>query len=216
MATSFRQTDAASTCGDASVYCSGGSGTGSNEDRACIVGGTAGTSEITISLGVSATNQNKLWFEMDNIDDYDGASGTWTVNLDVTTTNHQLEWEAIYICRINSSCTNQETLGSTTGIAQLLTATPLTQTVTQSSSTTITAGDKIMVICVFNNAQAMVNAAGITPSLLIDAPGTIEGEAGGQHYYHHYYRSVVTLMSKVKGFLKGLWEQRPADLKVAA
>ena len=190
MAVAFQQTDATSACA-LDAYCSGNSDNADEESNQAQVGGTPGTTARTIDADISAADLNAVWMEIINIDDYDGASGNWTVRLNITTANHQLSVDEIHICRINSSCTNQETLASSTAIARALgTAQEESFTVNQSAGTTITAGDKIMVIFAIDNAQSMPQAFGYTPDSIITGPGTITGAGLGipiafYHLNHH-------------------------------
>ncbi len=177
MATEFTQTNVVSVCG-LDAYCSGNGsivGVGSNQSD---VGASAGSNERTISF-TSGEAGNAVWMEIINIDDYDGASGDWTTRISITTSNHHIQLNEVHICRINSSCTNQETLGSTTGLTTALgTAQVESVTVTQSSGTTITAGDKIMVVYAFTEGQGMANSIGYTPTQDITGPGTIPSVGG--------------------------------------
>jgi hypothetical protein len=128
-------------------------------------------------MDVSGTDLNAVWMELDGIDDYDGASGNWTININITTSNHQIVLDEIHICRVNSSYVNQETLTSDTGLNDSLGATgQISNVVNQASSTTITAGDKIIVIFAFDENQGMANSFAYTPDDTVEAPGTVSAD----------------------------------------
>ncbi|MHA1951132.1 MAG: hypothetical protein ACW99G_23075 [Candidatus Thorarchaeota archaeon] len=177
MAETLQQTDTVATAGDCSsgVLCSGNSNntdfnSGSNQAEK---GGTAGSTGRVITMDVSAIDLNAVWMECIMPSGYDGATGDWTINLNISAGNHQISLDEIHVCRVNSSCTNQESLASSVGIGQNLQNTgDFGFTVTQSSTSAFAAGDKSVVIFAFDNAQAMTQAITYVPSLTIVAPGT--------------------------------------------
>jgi hypothetical protein len=213
MTTSFQETNTAGAC-SSGQYCSSVTAATGNVFE-CSVGGTAGSSQTVNAAQVAATRL-VLWFELVNIDDYDGGTGNWAVRLNVTSGNHQITWDTFDVCRVNSSCTNQEQLANVSSLNENLGATGVkTHIANQTASTTIDPGDKIIICIGLTNSGTMAQSCTIDMDQIITAPGTISGDATAA-YYQQYYKSVVSLMSKVKQFIKGLWEQRPADLKAAA
>lgn len=178
MTTDFQQTNVDANSSALVALCSGNSNSSDKDSNQAEEGGTPGSTERTHSPDISAADLNGVWMEIINIDDYDGASGTWITRLSVTTGNHQLTLDEIHICRVNSSYVNQETLGSLVAIGDnLSSASVRTHNVTQSSSTTVVAGDKIIVIYAFDNAQSMPQSFGYTPDQITQGPGTIVGAA---------------------------------------
>lgn len=175
MAATFQQTDAVAGGGVDDALCSGNSNnTGDSDSNQAEVGGSAGSTENTVTLDASASDLNAVWMELDNIDSYDGASGTWTVQFVVTAGNHQGSLEEIHLCRVNSSYVNQETLGSTVAIGDNLgTAQTYSNDVTQGSSTTISAGDKVIVVLAFSNGNSCTQDLGYTPSGTITSPWSL-------------------------------------------
>jgi hypothetical protein len=120
MATSFQQTDTTANASAIAALCSGNSNNTDTESNTCAEGGSAGSTERTVTLDSSAADLNAVWMEITGIDNYDGASGDWTIRLNVTTANHQCTIDEIHICRVNSSYVNQETLASSTAIGRTL------------------------------------------------------------------------------------------------
>lgn len=180
MTTDFQQTDTVANGSAIADLCSGNTSSSDTESNQAAVGGSAGSTERTHTPDNSAADLNGVWMELGGsdggINEYDGAAGNWTTRLNITTGNHQLTLDEIHICRVNSSYVNQETLGSLTGIGANLSGTGVqSHTVNQASSTTITAGDKIIIIYAFDNAQSMANSFGYTPDQITVAPGDIPG-----------------------------------------
>lgn len=190
MVANFQETDAAAAGGAIADHCSGNtSNTGDTESNQADVGGSAGSTPRTVTADGSAADLNAIWMELGNavdIDAYDGGAGNWTIRINITTSNHQISLDEIHICRVNSGYVNQETLGSLTGIGENWGSTgTMVHTVNQGSGTTITAGDKIIIIFAIDNANAMTQDFAYTPSVIIDAPGSFPsvGVAPQMMYY---------------------------------
>ncbi len=185
----FQQTDTNANGSAEAAHCSGNSDSTDKDSNQADVGGAAGSTERTHSPDNSAADLNGVWMELGNavdIDAYDGLSGNWETRLNITTSNHQLTLDEIHICRVNSSYVNQETLGSSVGIGANLGSTGVqSHTVNQGSNTTITAGDKIIIIYAFDNAQSMPQSLGYTPDQIIDAPGSFPSTGVAAHMIHY-------------------------------
>lgn len=172
MTVDFQQTDTNANASALAVLCSGNSNNTDKESNTAQSGGSAGSTPRTVTMDISAADLNAVWMEITDIDSYDGASGTWITRLNITSSNHQITLDEIHICRVNSSYVNQETLGSSVGIAANLGSTGVqTHNVTQSSSTTISAGDKIIVIYAFDNGSTMTQDIAYTPDQITQGPG---------------------------------------------
>ncbi len=198
----FQETDSNANASAIAALCSGNSLNADREDNQAVVGGAAGSTPRSLTLDVSAADLNGVWMEIGgsdgDIDAYDGASGDWETRLNITTSNHQITLDEIHICRVNSSYVNQETLGSLTGIGAGLGSTGVqAHTVTQGSGTTIAAGDKIIIIYAFDNAQSMANAIGYTPDQIIDAPGSFP--SANVPFYYTVWRRLQQGMAIILG-----------------
>lgn len=137
-----------------------------------IVGGSAGSSEGTISHPTSASGTLRLaHFGLVVPAGTTWGASTFTIRLNVTTANMFLDWVSAYVCRVNSSFTNQATMGSNLSVGNNLGSTGTLSTTVSTSSQTPNTGDLVYIVCGFTNGQTMANAAGITPSLNIDADG---------------------------------------------
>lgn len=156
------------------ALCSGNSNNADTESNQAEEGVSPGTVPRVGIVDASASDLNIVWMECIMPAGYDGASGNWTVRIEITTGSHQLSIDEIHICRVNSSCVNQETLASSVAIARLIaTAQVETFTVNQGSNATFAVGDKAVVIFAFDNAQSMTNNFVYEPTQNIDAPGSV-------------------------------------------
>lgn len=168
MAINYTETDTAAVC-TINTYCATGSFGGTALLKQASDGGTAGTTEILPSVVASATDHVKLLFEIvPTSTSWD--AGTWTVRFNVTTQNMNVSWSSVYICRVNSSCTNQATIGSSTGLGISLGSPGVKSTTVTGSSQSPSAGDKVLVLCLFDNSAMTNQTVGITPDQNIDSP----------------------------------------------
>lgn len=79
----------------------------------------------------------------------------------------------IHICRVDSSCVNQATLGSATGLSISLGSTGVkSQNVTQGSSASPSVGDLVLIVFVGSNGAMSDQNINISPDQNIDSPFT--------------------------------------------
>lgn len=218
MATSFTQTDLFNITCARDPYCSAEVDLLATVKRDAVDGGTAGSTEVTLNMQAGETVGNSTWFFVDSIDDFDGASGDWTCRLNVTTANSDVDIEAIYICRLNSSCVSQETIGSLTAIGTTLTAGVKTHTVTQSASVTISAGDIVAIIYVLTKITGTFELFGITPDQDIDSPWSagnpsIVADSGSYVLTGQDATLIPPLVGVVAGSGSYIWTGQDADLR---
>ena len=177
----FVQEDTARTCANG-AYCSGLNADVGLMEITAVEGGSAGSVEDGSG---NFTNSDATIYRVGYIDipipsgmvGEVGASGTWTVRLNHTTNNANIDIEEIHICLIAASgCANRETIGSLTAIARASNESqPMSFSVTQGSDTsTINSGDRVMIVIGYqNNGAHGNNAVGLTPSVNIDCPWTV-------------------------------------------
>jgi hypothetical protein len=142
-------------------------------DRVMADGGTAGSSEFTFDIG-SGAGQKAVTFQDTPGASVTWASGNWTIRINVTTAAKNSTWNDVRVRRYNSSCVFQEDLvvaaltvdTSTTGVKS---------TVQSGSAATPSAGDILVVRCLFNSTSHS-ETLGITPSEDIDSPFTAGDE----------------------------------------
>lgn len=189
MAMTFTQTDTAQVCA-LNNYCSTVGGT-IEAGRQASVGGTAGSSNVTFSVAASATDDNEFSFECIVPADTTWGAGDWTVNIDFLVGNMDVTLESCFICRVNSSCANQATIGSATGLGQATTSDQ--SVVVSGAAQTPDAGDKVIITFGFSNANTMFDRnIVLIPSFPIVAAGfTAAAGPATAAYYTQYYRDVV-------------------------
>ena len=169
---SLQQTNITAPCGFA-AYCSTQSNTsgltGASDARS---GGFPGTVEVVPELVNSETRVNVVVFSTLDLGVISWGSGTHTVRLNITTGNSSLTWEDTYVCRVNTSCTNQETLGSLTSQAIDISSTGVQTMNITGSSTTALSTDRLVYVLAFSNSSdhGGNDGFGYTPDQLIDTP----------------------------------------------
>lgn len=192
MAIIFVEEDTAPTC-TAAELCSGLTNTQGPIEQFAIEGGTAGVGADGSGNfpNSSSAIRRTVYFDLDipaGMDSQTGDSGNWTVRINHTTGDANILGREVHICRVNSGCTNQETLGSLTGQAFDTATGTWTATVNQAANTTITADDRVVIIVAYeNNAAHGNNSIAVTPNQNIDCPWTVPaGAAIIKHAMHHY------------------------------
>ena len=161
-------------CAGNAVYCSGAATSDGGASRVASVGGTAGTETTlaTSALASSTDNANGL-YTLDIPAGTSGDSGTWTIRLNITTANMNLTVTKIYVCRVNSSCTNQETIGSATGLSISLGTTGVKTQTVSGSAVTLAAGDKVVIVFVLSNGAMSDQIARWGNDQNIDSPFSV-------------------------------------------
>lgn len=133
----------------------------------------AGSDTAVFSFASSETNvvTATWWWTPDTGITWD--AGDWTVRFNVTSSNMNLTITEIHLCQVSSACANVATLGSATGLSIALSTTGVkTQTVTQGSTATPSAGDKLLIVFVGTNGAMSSQSATITHDQNIDSPFT--------------------------------------------
>ena len=173
MALDFQQTDTAGDCPQG-AYCGSFSGSplSGGLTKQCPVGGTAGTVAVATGFAGSVTDARgvHLTLPVDAAVTWD--AGNWTIRLNVTTANMNLTWETAYICRVDSACANQATIGSATALAISLGTTGVKSTTISGAAQTPTAGDDVVIVLGFANSAMTAQTFQATPDQLISSPFT--------------------------------------------
>jgi len=170
VAITIEQTDGGVTCG-AGVYCSGLSANSTNAAFLCQDGGTLGSVEKQMVIDLSATDVRAYYFDCAIAGGVTWSAGTWTVRFNLTTFDMDITWASVHICRVNSSCVNQATIGSASSLGISLGAAGVKSTTVSGSAQTPTAGDRVMIVLGVTNASSMgTDTIGITPDQVIDSP----------------------------------------------
>lgn len=190
MAVNYTQTDTAASCTPA-AFCSGRALEGSELGRLCQAGGTAGSSEASIiNIANNTTNEILFTYDIEIANGTTWGAGTANIRINFTTGDTDVTLTEVYVCRVNSGCTSQETLGSNTGLSvDTSTAGNHTENVTLSAASSPSDGDKVEVVLVFSNASAHggEETIGITPdqdhTLPFTAPAAGEAPAPMMHSF---------------------------------
>lgn len=170
MSVIYVQTDSLAACGVIGA-CSGRTPAGDADAIEATDGGTAGTTELAVNINPLATEACFMAeIPVQDTDSLD--AGTLTMRINITTAQASLTWEEVYVCRIDSGCTSQETLGSVTGMGVDVAAGGVfSQNVTLSAASAHNAGDKVYIIVVVANAhEHTTRSLAITPDQNIDTP----------------------------------------------
>lgn len=169
----LQQKDTTANCSTVAAFCSGRSVTGGTAvSRDAEDGATAGSSEATITLSGGETTVVGMQLVSDALGVTLWEGGNYTVRVNVTTSDMNITLEEVHLCRVNSSCTNQEDLGGSTGLAIDCGTTGVkTITVEGALTSTASATDHLAVVLVFTNSFSMSSKSiGITPNQIIDTP----------------------------------------------
>ena len=181
MSTTFTQTDtdsvAACAAGRAplAVYCSTDTDVMSS-GRLAVVGAGAGSGEVTLGIAAQSSTQAEFMWLLEPVDDTTPDAGNWTINFDFTTGAMTARLVSVFVCRMNSSCVDQSDV--IVSVESLTTATDVGDqaiVINQGSSGTFNNGDKVAVVCSFENSAHGAVDVGITQSLTIVSPWTAPG-----------------------------------------
>lgn len=208
MALVFAQTDtnqSVSACNTAAelLGCSGRSAdVGGMTGQVCVSGGTLGTTIGSWSVAASATDVAEFAFICTVDSGVSWDAGTWTIRFNVTTANMNLTVTEIHLCRVSSTCVNQASLGSATGLSISLGTTGVKSQDISGSAATPGAGDIVLVVFVITNGAMSGQTASVTYNQNIDSPFT----AAAATTFLWDYRAAIRphLVRKVREFLGGL------------
>lgn len=188
----LQQSDTSTSLCATNAYCSVGTQGTNRTVRRAQQGDTAGVTGVAVTVDNADTAKNIWWHCVIPA----GASwdaGNWTVRLNVTGAAMNTTWEGTYICRLNSACANQASIGSLTGQSIDVGTTGVkTFPAISGAAQTPSAGDLVMVICRFTETSGHGNNT-ITylPDQLINTPFD-DGVTGTAAGYQQYYRGLVT------------------------
>lgn len=174
----LQQTDTAATCSFAN-FCQGGPDATTPQASDARSGGSAGSGTPAVTLNQGETAHAGALFVSPALGVTVWASGTHTFRYNVTTAGANCLLLEVHVCRVNSSCVNQETLGSITGLTEDLAATGVkTVSITGVSGTTALTTDKLAYVLVMGNSHGHNNRThNYTPNQIINTP--IDDGVGG-------------------------------------
>lgn len=187
MSYSMVQTDTAAQDSDNGAICS--SGTNPDNDPAfvqCSSGGTPGSTDPDKGIGAGTSDIRMIYFQSapgePNATTWE--AGTWTIPLNINTADTGTQWTQTWVCRVDSSGASQESLGSTTGQTEALSAgvhNTGPALVSCSAATSPSATDEILIILVFTETVGMgANTISFFPDQTILTPiGSGSGSTPG-------------------------------------
>ena len=167
----FVQSDAVGPCAALSTHCAVGTASSSRVARQCTVGGTPGVTQNTPTLEAAAVDFRQIWYECEVPAGTYWEAGDWTIRMNVTTANADVQWKSAHICRISSGCINQATIGSNTAVNITLNTTGVKTVVISGSAQAPAPGDKVMILLGFTDLTSKgTETWGLTPNQNIDSP----------------------------------------------
>ena len=187
----YVQTDTAQVCA-LTDYCSGTGGT-IEQGRQAAIGGSVGSVAASFTVAAGAGDDNEFSFEVILPADALSSAENATIPINFTTGAMTAVLDAVFICRVNSSCVNQETIGSETGIAFATNGGSTTRTIS-CSAVTFAAGDKVIITLAFDETGGHSSqGVDVTPDQTMALPFNAPAGAGvGIPLLMRYYRQLRT------------------------
>lgn len=185
----YTQTGTGATCGT-SAACSGETLNGNSPvARQCSIGGTTDDTGLTVAVPAAAGGATvaAMMFETDPIGRTSWEAGDWVVRLNVTSASSaSLIVSAVYVCRLNSSCTPLATVGSLTSLTVGLDTTGVkTFTVSGSSLPTTSTSDRAYFVIVTTSSNFFApESFQFAPNQDIDSPIVPLGSPAGGRRTH--------------------------------
>ena len=175
-------------------------------------GGTAGSSEVTVSLPASLNGNltsSAHFRTAAGVPNANFASGNWTVRFEVTSSNMNITWDAIGIAGVNAAVTGASIVYQVTGLA-ISCATTGVKSHTGAGAAITTNTDHIQISLGFSNGDTMMTQTlGITPSQNVDSP--LEPPAASRYGFVNFQDPGVFMRRLRSGIVvPRLWLPAPA------
>ncbi len=175
MSLEFTQSNTASNCGPG-AYCSGltAHADASPVDAIAAVFGSPGSIEQTLTCDNNVTDRRGVYFECTPPSDTTWAAGNWTIRFNLTTSDADVTWDSLHICRIDDpGCSNQQTIASESSLGISLATTGVKSHTLAGAASTPSVDDRVMIILgISNSAISGTHTIGITPDQDISSPYT--------------------------------------------
>ena len=169
-AVTFQQTDDAHEC-IAGAYCSLLSANGNFDAIDAQKDGSAGSSEITVPMDVSATNLRGFHYSLRPVVGMAGDAGDWIVRINNTDGHSDLTLASIYICQVSTLCSNKTTIGTLTGLSDSLDSVGVIEKTVSGGAVTMLDTDKVIILLGITNGSSMfARTVGFTPDQIITSP----------------------------------------------
>lgn len=172
----MNQTNLGADCGPVAM-CSGQGLAKIAVDVEAAQGAVPGPTETFVTLFLSSTTD--AGFMTQSIANEPGVTtwqaGTWITRLNVTTGQIAVTLEEVHICRVNSACVNQASVGSELLLGVNLSLPTIVTVNIDGSVQAAAVDDQIYIVWVFTNTAEIDRNIGITPDQTIDTPIDIAG-----------------------------------------
>lgn len=170
MAVILVQTDTVAPCGTILACTSPADGLATvPQARQAEEDGSAGSGELSVTIN-KADIQAGVMFESPAVGQTTWQAGTYTVRLNVTTAVANLDLIEVHVCRVNSGCVSQETVGSSVGLAISMGTTGVKNVDVIGSEQSASATDRIYIVFIFQAVNHVNCTFGFTPDQNIDTP----------------------------------------------
>lgn len=170
MPITYTQTDALTDCSDFSACATGTVGSTTLESE-IIEGGTAGTTEQSTDIPASSSRLISFFQTSGGVSSTSWDSGNYTVRWNVTTSQNNTSITGVWICRIDSSCSNLASVGSDTSLSIDISGGGIFSTTVSGTSQSASSTDDLYIITEITNSHSMTSrSVGITPDQNIDTP----------------------------------------------
>jgi len=170
----YTQKNVLTDCG-AAAYCSSLSAAPAAQETGVEEGATPGATEQTITISLPVATKLRAYYMQPTpapSTDFDWNAGVWVVRINVTTAGVDIDWEDTHICRVNSGCVSQATIGSLLNQGISLGIGVKTMSVSGIAQTPAV-GDSFMVVLGFGLNPPNTGSVGITPNQNLDTPLTL-------------------------------------------
>lgn len=142
-------------------------------DRAALDGGTAGSTAVIVRSDKNSLRR-AIHLESGALSSSSWASGNWTIPVWVSTGQASVDFEEVYVCRVNASGVSQATVGSLTLIAEAAGSGLHTFVVSGAAQPTANTTDRAYIVILLKNNTAHTNLdIEVVPSQTITTP--VEG-----------------------------------------
>jgi len=166
MATSFMENDSLSACDSLQT----------KPTRQAVAGGVAGSSSTSSgSISGLAVQEPHITFSIVGADAYNGATGNYTVRLNVTTAGATITWTYCEIFVFNAACAQGASLGVVTSptLSISCSTTGVKSITFNGSAWSPVGGDTLGIVLGFDNGSGSPASFSFTPNQNIDTPMTL-------------------------------------------
>lgn len=173
----LRETDTVADLA-ADKYCAVQANNSTMSAKQATSGGTAGVTAVTVTMDGDSAGHSLINFNSDTTEPNSASweAGDWTVRIEITTANMNMDIIRIYVCRVNSAGVSQAEIWVDS--TQTFVTTGVKTVTNAGGAQTANATDVIEVVFECANTFTMAASVGYKPSQNIDTPVN-QGAAGG-------------------------------------